>query len=249
MILLCTDFGLADPYVGQLKAVLAQAAPEVAVIDLLHQVPDFNAHAGAHLLAALSLAASPGDVLLAVVDPGVGSPRAALVIEADGRWLVGPDNGLLSVVASRAQRARTWRIDWRPPGLSTTFHGRDLFAPIAAQLGCGHFPGDRLSEMAGPEVRFDAGDLARVIYLDHYGNAWTGLRGALLGQSDVVIVKGQTLTYRSHFAEACKGEVFWTVNSSGLVEIAANRASAAMLLALAVGERVTLTVAPSSRPH
>lgn len=249
MILLCTDFGPADPYVGQLKAVLARVAPEVAVIDLLHRVPDFNAHAGAHLLAALGQVAAPGDVLLAVVDPGVGGPRAALVIEADGRWLVGPDNGLLSVLAGRARQARAWRIDWRPPGLSATFHGRDLFAPIAAQLARGEFPSDCLSEMAAPEVSFDADDLARVIYLDHYGNAWTGLRGALLAQSDALIVKGQALTYRNHFAEAGRGEVFWTVNSSGLVEIAANRASAADSLGLTVGERIELAASPTSRPH
>ncbi|MGE5027496.1 MAG: S-adenosyl-l-methionine hydroxide adenosyltransferase family protein [Betaproteobacteria bacterium] len=102
MILLFTDFGSADLYTGQVKAVLAQRAPGVPVIDLLNDAPDFNVRASAHLLAALAPQFPPGSVFLAVVDPGVGSARGAVVVEADGRWFVGPDNGLMSVVAARA---------------------------------------------------------------------------------------------------------------------------------------------------
>jgi S-adenosylmethionine hydrolase len=96
MLALFTDYGWSDPYVGQIKAVLAREAPGVPVIDLLHAVPDFNAHAGAQLLDALSHSFSVGTVFFCVIDPGVGVERDALVVEADGRWFVGPDNGFPS---------------------------------------------------------------------------------------------------------------------------------------------------------
>ena len=134
MIVLFTDFGVRDPYVGQVKARLAEFAPAQQVVDLLHEVPDFNPHAGAHLLAAFAPGFPPGSVFLAVVDPGVGTPRDAVVVLAGGRWFVGPDNGLLSIVAARNSDTRLWRITWQPEALSNTFHGRDLFALIAADI-------------------------------------------------------------------------------------------------------------------
>jgi len=243
MIVLFTDFGWHDPYVGQIKARLAEAAPGVPVIDLLHAVPDFNAHAGAHLLDALAREFPAGSVFLGVVDHGVGGPRGALVVEADGRFYVGPDNGLLAIVAGRAEQVRYWRIDWRPTRLSASFHGRDLFAPIAGAIAAGNFPGQYLTEIREPEVRFDLADLPRILYLDHYGNAWTGLRGALLSENDTMTVKGHALIRRATFHEAAKGEAFWYVNSVGLVEIAVNRGSAAALLGLAVGDLVRLGAA------
>src|SRR5262245_43152944 len=132
MIVLFTDFGADDIYVAQAKAVLFEQAPGTLVLDLLHNVPNFDAKAGAHLLAALQSQFPAGCVFLAVVDPGVGSMRDATLLEADGKWYVGPDNGLLSVVAARAAKARNWRIIWRSQALSSSFHGRDLFAPVAA---------------------------------------------------------------------------------------------------------------------
>ncbi|MBS0311458.1 MAG: SAM-dependent chlorinase/fluorinase, partial [Proteobacteria bacterium] len=177
MIVLFTDFGTRDPYVGQVKARLAEHAPTQQVVDLLHEAPDFNPHAGAHLLAAFATVFPPGSTFLAVVDPGVGTPRRTAVVLAGGRWFVGPDNGLLSVIAARHADARLWRIIWEPEDVSPTFHGRDLFAPIAAEIACGNFPTDKLTSIEALDVEFDAGDLARVIYIDHYGNAWTGIRG------------------------------------------------------------------------
>src|SRR5512138_140474 len=135
MIALYTDFGADDIYVAQVKSVmLEELAGRVPIVDLLHSVPAFDIAAGAHLLAALQTRFPRGTVFLAVVDPGVGSERDAAVVEADGKWFVGPDNGLLSVAAARATEARTWRILWRPPALSVSFHGRDLFAPVAAWI-------------------------------------------------------------------------------------------------------------------
>ncbi|MDO9225126.1 MAG: SAM-dependent chlorinase/fluorinase [Pseudomonadota bacterium] len=249
MLLLMTDYGWQDPYVGQVKAVLATHAPGVAVIDLLHAVPDFNPHAGAHLLAALCRDLPAGAVVLAVVDPGVGGPRAAVVVEADGRFFVGPDNGLLSVLAGRAQAARIWRIDWRPQPCSDSFHGRDLFAPIAGWIAAGDFPADKHTPVAELEVRFDTAELPRILYIDHYGNAWSGIRGGIAEPGSNVEVKGHVLPWRRVFVEAGKGEAFWHVNSSGLIEIAVNRGSAAEKLGLKVGDPVRLQGAPETQVH
>lgn len=236
VIVLFTDFGVRDPYVGQLKARLAEHAPAQTVIDLLHEVPDFNPHAGAHLLAAFMPMFPPGSVFLAVVDPGVGTSRAAVVVDAGGRWLVGPDNGLLSVLAARHADAQIWRITWRPENLSATFHGRDLFAPVAAEIARGEFPADKLTAVERLDVEFDPGDLARVIYLDHYGNAWTGLRG--VPESARVSAAGESFRHSSSFGFADRGEGFWFINSVGLLELAVNRGSAAKTFGLQLGDPV-----------
>jgi hypothetical protein len=236
LILLFTDFGLSDPYVGQVKARIAELAPAQLVVDLLHEVPDFNPHAGAHLLAAFAEGFQPGSVFLAVVDPGVGTPRNAVVVLAGGRWFVGPDNGLLSVVAARHGDTKQWRIIWQPESISATFHGRDLFALIAAEIARGEFPNDKLSSIARLDVEFDAGDLPRVIYIDHYGNAWTGVRR--LPANTPVIAAGKAFTHSESFGFVGKGEGFWFNNSVGLVELAVNRGSAAADYGLSVGDPV-----------
>lgn len=238
MIVLFTDFGPRDPYVGQVKARLAELAPTEPVIDLLHAAPDFNPHAGAHLLAALAPTFPEGSVFLAVVDPGVGTLRHAAVLAAGGRWYVGPDNGLLSVVAARHADARVWRIDWRPDGLSASFHGRDLFAPLAAALARGPFPADKLSPVAALHVQFDAADLPRVIYIDHYGNAWAGVRK--LAANARVSAGGQPFRHAESYGFVDKGEAFWFLNSVGLLELAVNRGSAAATFGLKVGDPVTV---------
>lgn len=236
MIVLFTDFGTRDPYVGQVKARLSEHAPAQQVVDLLHEVPDFNPHAGAHLLAAFAPNFPPGCTFLAVVDPGVGTPREALVVLAGGRWFVGPDNGLLSVVAARHADTGLWRITWQPEGGSSTFHGRDVFAPIAADIARGAFPSDKLTPIDKLDVEFDAGDLARVIYIDHYGNAWTGVR--VVPTDSRVSVAGELFKHGVTFGLVGKGEGFWFINSVGLLELAVNRGSAAMTYGLAVGDPV-----------
>ncbi|MHB1213600.1 MAG: SAM hydrolase/SAM-dependent halogenase family protein [Thiobacillus sp.] len=236
MIVLFTDFGHRDPYVGQVKARLAEHAPTQLVVDLLHDVPDFNPHAGAHLLAAFASGFPPGSVFLAVVDPGVGTPRDAVVVLAGGRWFVGPDNGLLSVLTARHTDTRLWRITWQPDGVPATFHGRDVFAQIAAEIASGEFPTDKLAALDKLAVEFDAGDLARVIYLDHFGNAWTGVRG--VPNDARVSAAGVPFTHSESFGFAGKGEGFWFNNSVGLLELAVNRGSAAATYGLKVGDPV-----------
>jgi S-adenosylmethionine hydrolase len=174
-------------------------------------------------------------VFFAVVDPGVGGRRDALVIEVEGRHFVGPDNGLLSILWQRARRRKCWRIAWRPQRLSASFHGRDLFAPVAAALATRHVPRGWLSPQARPAVLLPAADLGRIIYIDHYGNAITGLR--FTNRDAVFKISGRVLRYARTFEEA-RGP-FWYGNSMGLVEIATPRSSVARALRLKVGTPVS----------
>ena len=240
MIVLFTDFGIRDPYVGQVKARLLQLAPAQQIVDLLHEAPAYNAHASAHLLAAFAPTFPPGTVFLAVVDPGVGTLRDAVVVLSGGHWYVGPDNGLISIVTARNNDAKLWRIEWQPEAISATFHGRDLFAVIAAEIARGDFPTDKLAEVGKLNVEFDADDLARVIYLDHFGNAWTGVRGAELSRNVRINAKGASFKHGESFGFVGRGEGFWFVNSVGLVELAVNRGNAAQSFGLVVGDPVQI---------
>lgn len=242
-IYLFTDFGSGDLYAGQVKAVLHQYAPRAHVVDLLHDAPAFDVKSSAHLLAALAGRIPAPSVTLAVVDPGVGSARAPIIALADGKWFVGPDNGLLSVVLARAQAARVFPITWRPETASASFHGRDVFAPFAGMLENGDLDAAQLEQKAGLDVSFAGDDLAEVIYIDHYGNAFTGLRAGSVARDARVMAGGCSITYARVFSEVADGEVFWYENSLGLVEIAANSANAANKLGLRVGQ--TLCVAAS----
>jgi S-adenosylmethionine hydrolase len=233
MIVLCTDFGLEGPYTGQVKAVLARTAPAVPVIDLFADLPPFRPQLAAYLLAAYGEAFAAGDVILAVVDPGVGGARAALALEADARWYVGPDNGLLEIVLRRAAAARCWTIDWRPEALSATFHGRDLFAPIAARLARGELPpGSAAAPTRHPDW---PDDLAAIVYVDHYGNAMTGMRAAALPPRAELEIAGVRVARARTFSDVPEGALLWYANANGLAEIAARGASAAARLGLTPG--------------
>jgi hypothetical protein len=238
MIFLFTDFGAADIYVGQVKAVLAAQAPQVPVIDLLHDVPAFNVKAGAHLLAALAARIPEDSVTLAVVDPGVGGPREAVAVLADGRWFVGPDNGLISVMAARAANVDVHAIGWQPESLAASFHGRDLFAPAAAMLARGRRKGAKLEKRAQFSVNLGADDLSEIIYVDHYGNLVTGMRAAAIPRDRKLAIQGRRIAHARVFSDVPPGQLFWYENSLGLVEIAANGASARQLLGLTAGSGI-----------
>ena len=186
IITLLTDFGTADGYVAEMKGVILSHATEAQVVDLSHEVPPQDVEAGRLAVARYWRRFPPGTVHLVVVDPGVGSPRAALAVASDGRYLVGPDNGVLSPALLAAEaRAVALRV---PAGAAPTFHGRDVFAPAAAALAAGaalDTLGTPLAEpvvrrTAEPRRRSDGAIVGEVITIDRFGNAVTnvvGLRG------------------------------------------------------------------------
>jgi S-adenosyl-L-methionine hydrolase (adenosine-forming) len=238
MIALFTDFGLAGPYTGQVKAVLQQEAPGVPAIDLFADAPTRNPKAAAYLLAAYAAWFPAGTVLLAIVDPGVGGLRGALIVEADGRFYVGPDNGLFELVRRRAAKARVLEIAWTPPALSASFHGRDLFAPVAAQLARGATPPAEERPAEFGRRRDWPDDLAEIVYIDHYGNAMTGLRAASLRAGATLHAGGHAIAQARTFSAVPEGAAFWYENSNGLAEIAVNLGRADQALGLAIGSRV-----------
>jgi S-adenosyl-L-methionine hydrolase (adenosine-forming) len=239
VIVLCTDFGLAGPYLGQVQAALLRHAPSVSVISLFSDLPFFNPRAAAYLLAAYIDKFPSGSVFLCVVDPGVGSTRRPLIVRADGQWFVGPDNGLLAVVARRARDMQQWEITYTPEHLSASFHGRDLFAPVAAQLALGlPIPGNPVSRGGSDQADWPD-DLYEIVYVDHYGNAMTGVRAAKLDRTHKVSLKGKVLSFARTFSAARLGEPFWYENANGLVEIALREASAVEVLGLRVGDPIT----------
>jgi S-adenosylmethionine hydrolase len=245
MIVLFTDFGLAGPYTGQMKAVLAGLAPAVPVIDLFADAPAFQPCLSAYILGAYCGAVPQGGVLLGVVDPGVGTDRLPLVVRAGGRWYVGPDNGLFELVMRRAgavgANVAAWTIDWRPDRLSASFHGRDLFAPVAARLALGEAPPgtpvpvERVRRPDWPD------DLARIVYVDVYGNALTGLRAAMLGDGVELEAGGRRVKRARTFGDVPVGEAIWYENGNGLAEIAVNQGRADGVLGLKVGDEVGIS--------
>jgi len=239
MIVLFTDFGATGPYVGQVKAVLAREAAGEPVIDLLHEAPALNPRASAYLLAALAPSLKGQAVFVCVVDPGVGTARRALALKADGRWFVGPDNGLLDIVGRRAQSAEWWEIQWRPADLSATFHGRDLFAPVAARLARGEPPpGTRCDSPLA--ARNWPADLAEVVYLDPYGNAATGLRAKIVGPEVVLRANSRCFQPVTTFGDAPAGTAIWYENSNAHAELAISEGSAAGSCGLTIGSAVSV---------
>lgn len=238
MLVLMTDFGPTGPYMGQMQAVLYREAPGVPVVTLFNDAPRCNPRASAYLLAAYTNECPAGSVFLAVVDPGVGTTaRRPVMLQADGRWYVGPDNGLFELVRRRATTCRCWEITWRPSHLSASFHGRDLFAPVAARLARGETPpGESMacSHNDWPD------DLAEVIYVDHFGNAMTGLRAATVAPATLISAGGRQLCYARTFGAVAPGAAFWYENANGLIELAVNQGSAAQQLGLAIGARIRL---------
>lgn len=238
MIVIATDFGSAGPYMGQMKAVLAREAPGVPVIDLFADLPAFEIQGAAYLLAAYVEEFAPGTVFLGVVDPGVGGGRRAAVVRADGRWYVGPDNGLFNVVARRAANLQWWDIDWRPQRLSRTFHGRDLFAPVAARLARGDSVPGQPVEPATRLFHDWPAELARIVYMDRYGNLMTGIRVSSVREDDVLEAGAMRLRHAWTFSDVERGQAFWYGNANGLVEIAVNQGRASDVVGLKVGDEV-----------
>lgn len=239
LIVLFTDFGVNGPYLGQMQAVLARQAPDAAVINLFADVPAWNSKAAAYLLPAYADEFPQGTIFLCVVDPGVGGERRPVMLNIDGRWFVGPDNGLFNMVALRARERsgiQWWDITWQPDTLSSSFHGRDLFAPVAAMLARDIMPA---AIQQDPLQRIETtwpDQLNEIVYIDHFGNAMTGLQAGTISRDKKLLLRRHCLAYARTFSEVPAGESFWYENANGLVELATNQGRACDALSLSIGD-------------
>ena len=261
IITFTSDFGRREPYVGAVHGAILSVCPKARIVDISHEIPPHEILEGAFTLLGAYSCFPAHTVHLVVVDPGVGSKRRGIVVCTNRYRFVGPDNGIFSMIYQREEVGKVISIEseayFRKP-VSPTFHGRDIFGPVAAQLACGTDVSD-----FGPEVRdYQQIDLpsthktgetsleGAILHIDRFGNAITSispkdLRSLLPGETRPrsFAVGGQEITahYR-YYAEADRDEVFFLQGSSGYYEIAAQGKSAAFLLNLAVGARVELEV-------
>lgn len=243
IITLLTDFGTADGYVAEMKGVLLTEIPSATIIDIAHDIPAHDLDAGRLAIARYWRRFPRGTVHLAVVDPGVGSARAATAVESEGRFLVGPDNGVLSP-ALLVPAARAVRLDI-PTQATPTFHGRDVFAPAAARLAMGTDLNALGTELSAPVIRRTpepqrgpTGELVgQVLTIDRFGNAVTnlvGMRGA------TVVAEGRELPLKRTYSDLDMGQAGAVVGSTGLIEIVVREGRASDVLSLARGSRVWL---------
>jgi S-adenosyl-L-methionine hydrolase (adenosine-forming) len=254
LFLLLTDFGAGSGYPAQMKGVLLSGVPGAGVVDLSHEVAQYDVLAGALLLEA-TLPWFPGEAIaIAVVDPGVGTSRRALcVVDAGGRRILAPDNGLATPFLGAG--ARAWAIEEGravPPARSATFHGRDLFAPAAVYLARGGDPGGLGAEVTDP-VRLDwpaaqaGGGEVRGTSLaaDPFGNLVTSIRAADLRGAAVreATAGGHPARWVRTFGDGAPGELLAMIGSGGRVEIAVREGSAAARLGAVRGIPVRLVLA------
>ncbi len=257
MITLLTDFGLKDVYVGVMKGAIARINPTLTVIDLTHQIPPQNLMAARYCLANAYPYFPEGTVHVAVVDPGVGSRRRAIALRLTKGFFVGPDNGIVSGVMETLEEKVVSAVEltnrkyWRTPEPSTTFHGRDIFAPAGARLASG-IAIEELGEAIDPAslVRLPLPQASRepegiegcIQYIDGFGNLITNIPGGeVRGKNWGAIAAGENIPSGNTYADTLPGELVSLVGSHGWVEIAANGGSAELKLNLEWGAKVRIS--------
>jgi S-adenosylmethionine hydrolase len=248
IVTLTSDFGTRDFYVAGMKASLIRHCPDVRMIDVTHEVPRHDILCGSITLERAVDGFPAGSVHLAVVDPGVGTDRRILIAEINRQHVVCPDNGLITWAWRRLGPGRAFELLWRPQDSSSTFHGRDIMAPAAAMIACGQ-PPDELARPIDNPVLLDLRPAtaekssARIIHIDHFGNATTNLHADVfktLGHP-VVSIRGQTVgKLRRTYWDVPPGKGLALIGSSGLLEIAVRDGSAAEQLKICVGDEVVL---------
>ncbi len=255
-IALLTDFGLSDPYVGQMKGVLARLAPGLAVLDISHRVAPFDLAQAGFFLAASAPHFPEDAVFVAVVDPGVGTDRRIVAVERGEQIFLVPDNGLLGLVLEEPRPLRAFDLSAAvPPHASATFQGRDVFAPLAAHMGLGVDPA-ALGPQIGPETlarlpwsraRAEGGVLqAHVLHVDRFGNCALNVRadGNDLGRErsfTLSLPARRPVRLVRTYADLAPSEIGILAGSQGFYELAVNQGSAARLLGLKPGDDLSLT--------
>jgi S-adenosylmethionine hydrolase len=259
VITFLSDYGLADGFAGICHGVIATICPAARVIDISHDIPRHDVRAGALILRA-ALPYMPAGVHLAIVDPDVGAERRAVALRAgDGRLLVGPDNGLLSLAAEESggvvDAFEIGSSEWRLEPASATFHGRDIFAPVAARLAAGEplagagTPLDpaQLVRLELPRSRLEDGVLVtNVVYIDRFGNVQLDVThdelsdaGLRLGHG--VLVGAHAARYLRTFADAQAGDLLIYEDASRMLAVAISQGNAAERLGVAAGDELPIT--------
>ena len=260
IITLTTDFGFRDPYVAEIKAVILSISPNARIVDVTHEVDKFSIRMGAYVLACAAPYFPEGTVHLAVVDPGVGTRRRAILIQTRNSFFIGPDNGVLALAAKRQGVGHVFEITNQKlmfSRISNTFHGRDILAPVAAHLTNGTKP-----EEIGPEIqKILTAKFARVIkrkdsligevlHMDGFGNIITNIEEKELSSMNIketVVVKFRNAKFRLKFcrtyAEVEKQEALSIVGSHSFLEISVNQGNAAHKFKVKSGDRIALTSA------
>jgi S-adenosylmethionine hydrolase len=261
VIALFTDYGWEDPYVAQLKGVILTVDPAARILDLTHTVPAFNVAEGAYLLDQSAQEFPAGTIFVAVVDPQVGTDRDPVLVETkDNKFFVGPDNGLFTEIIDSEGFARAWKLDkpeyFRPGATSSTFHGRDIFAPVAAHLAAGVDPekmGTPVKELMMLPIKdpsFASGTISvQVLHIDHFGNIVLNLKagsevaGKLKDGNLVKIAIGKE-SYSGPlvktYGDGEKGRLILLFGSNGLLEISMNQGSAVKQLKVEPGTVIFL---------
>jgi S-adenosyl-L-methionine hydrolase (adenosine-forming) len=272
LVALLTDFGTHDPYVGVMKGVMISRCPNVRLIDITHEVRPQNIDQGAYLLRSAYRHFPPYTVFLAVVDPGVGTERRPVAIKTSHGIFVGPDNGIFRAVLEEVE---TWQalILWPTENMSSTFHGRDLFAPVAADLACGctfqdvGTPTVDLVQSMPPRISLTSPTTleGEVIHIDHFGNIVTSLgpfewRDQTLrlldsksGDFVTLNAPGAEVNFGNHqiksigatYGSTQPGELLVLINSDKMLEIAVNRGSAAQITSAQFGDPVQIRFTPA----
>ena len=242
MITLTTDFGYKDHYVSVMKGVILKINPNARIVDITHNVERHSIRHAAYILNAI-LPYFPPAVHVFVVDPGVGTERRGIAARIEDSWYVGPDNGILTYVAHKV--SEVYELEIEPE--STTFHGRDVFAPAAAYIDMGNF--EILKEIKNFETfeytkakREGEKILGEIIHIDHFGNVITNVPKEMVKDAKKVEVIGKELRFLPSYGYAKKGELIALVNSENFLEFAVNQGDASKRLALEVGDKVEIVV-------
>lgn len=258
LVTLLTDFGTSDHYVAAMKGVILGICPGAELVDITHDISPYAVSEGAYTLAQAWRCFPRGTTHLAVVDPGVGSKRRAILAEAEGHRFVAPDNGLLSFILRAVPDAAVREISqkrfFRNP-VSRTFHGRDIFAPVTAHLARGIAP-NRFGNVIGDTFIGDFSEVfqeesgtwvASVLKIDHFGNVVSNLdsgKFAWIATESFTLKLGRKTisTFRHTYAEAQQNEIFALFGSSGYIEVSANQSHAANRLDIKAGSPIALRI-------
>ncbi|WP_232840868.1 SAM hydrolase/SAM-dependent halogenase family protein [Methanothrix thermoacetophila] len=240
VITFLTDFG--SFYLSQMKGVILQRTKDVVFVEISTDIPPQDVRSGAFALMVASRYFPRGTIHIAVVDPGVGTERAAICVESGGHVFIGPDNGILMPAAYALGSPVAWVLDV-PEGASPTFHGRDVFAPAAAEIACGTHPEDmgipfepKDLDLGSPRVVAN-GVETTVIHIDNFGNVVLNMKS--VPDSDMRLM-GRRLKRVRTYGEAGWNESLITLGSHGFAEIAVNGGSAAKLFGLSTGDKIVL---------